>query len=88
MTRNLDYRVEVLCPILDADVRRTIQDTLDQQWNDNVRARVIDKEQSNKPVPMKKNAARIRSQESIHRYLKSGKLPRYPKSPMKQKHTR
>jgi polyphosphate kinase len=85
MTRNLDYRVEVLCPILDADAQRVIQDTLDQQWNDNVRARVLDKDQSNAPVQVKKKTARIRSQESIHGYLLTGKLPRYPKSAMKQK---
>ena len=82
MTRNLDYRVEVLCPILDADAQRMLQDILDQQWHDNVKARVLDAEQSNKLVPSKPKAAKIRSQESIHRYLATGKLPRYPKSQM------
>lgn len=84
MTRNLDYRVEVLCPIFDVDAQRIIQDTLDQQWHDNVRARVLDQSQVNRMVPSKKNATRIRSQESIHRYLESGKLPRYPKSRMNE----
>lgn len=84
MTRNLDYRVEVLCPILDRDAQRIIQDTLDQQWYDNVRARVLDKQQLNLRVPTKKKAAKIRSQESIHLYLETGKLPRYPKSLMNQ----
>ena len=28
MTRNLDYRVEVLCPIFDEDAQRLIQDML------------------------------------------------------------
>tara|TARA_R110002073_G_scaffold2998_14_gene20087 strand:+ start:4905 stop:7049 length:2145 start_codon:yes stop_codon:yes gene_type:complete len=84
MTRNLDYRVEVLCPIFDQDAQRIIQDTLDQQWHDNVRARLLDPAQSNRMVPSKKKATRIRSQESIHRYLATGKLPRYPKSRMKE----
>ncbi|MCB1706618.1 MAG: polyphosphate kinase 1 [Halioglobus sp.] len=84
MTRNLDYRVEVLCPIFDQDAQRIIQDTLDQQWHDNVRARLLDAAQSNRMVPSKKKATRIRSQESIHRYLTTGKLPRYPKSRMKE----
>jgi polyphosphate kinase len=84
MTRNLDFRVEVLCPILDEDAKRMVQDILDQQWHDNVKARVLDRNQSNRYVQSKKKAARIRSQESIHSYLESGKLPRYPKSKMNQ----
>ena len=84
MTRNLDYRVEVLCPIFDEDAQRIIQDTLDQQWHDNVRARVLDQNQMNRMVPSKKKATKIRSQESIHRYLATGKLPRYPKSRMNE----
>lgn len=82
MTRNLDYRVEVLVPIFDRDAQEIMQNVLDQQWNDNVKARVVDQDQDNSFVPIKKKAARIRSQESIHRYLSTGKLPRLPKSRM------
>ena len=82
MTRNLDYRVEVLVPIFDRDAQEMIQNVLDQQWHDNVKARVVDQDQDNSFVPSRKKAARIRSQESIHRYLSTGKLPRYPKSRM------
>ena len=82
MTRNLDYRVEVLCPILDRDAQKLIQDTLDQQWHDNIKARILDQHQANDLVASKKKATRIRSQETIHRYLATGKLPRYPKSRM------
>ena len=84
MTRNLDYRVEVLCPIFDEKAQRIIQDVLDQQWHDNVKARVLDQNQVNQYVESKKKVAHIRSQESIHRYLSTGKLPRYPKSRMNQ----
>ncbi|MAT93163.1 MAG: polyphosphate kinase 1 [Halioglobus sp.] len=82
MTRNLDYRVEVLCPLFDRDAQQMLQDVIDQQWHDNVKARVLDSEQRNDYVGSKPKAARIRSQETIHRYLASGKLPRYPKSRM------
>ncbi len=82
MTRNLDYRVEVLVPIYDQHAQEIIQNVIDQQWHDNVKARVLDLDQDNSYVPAKKKAAKIRSQESIHRYLSTGKLPRYPKSRM------
>ena len=85
MTRNLDYRVEVLCPILDVDAQRMVRDILDKQWYDNVKARKLDKDQTNAFARAKKKAARIRSQQSIHRYLSTGKLPRYPKSKWNQK---
>lgn len=84
MTRNLDYRVEVLCPVRDPDAQRALQDILDQQWYDNVKARRLDAKQANRLPAPKKKAATIRSQETIHRYLSTGKLPRYPKSTMRQ----
>mgnify|MGYP001823733758 FL=1 len=84
MTRNLDYRVEVLCPIFDADAQRMIQAILDLQWHDNVKARILDQHQTNHYVPYRRGMARIRSQEAIHRYLDSNKLPRYPKSGMRR----
>jgi polyphosphate kinase len=83
MTRNLDYRVEVLCPINDSSAQKMLQDILDQQWHDNEKARVLDAEQENKRVPAGKTV-KIRAQESIHRYLSTGKLPRYPKSAMRR----
>ncbi|MEP4484577.1 MAG: polyphosphate kinase 1 [Halioglobus sp.] len=82
MTRNLDYRVEVICPIFDQHAQTMIQDILDQQWHDNVKARVLDQNQTNDMVQPRHKGTRIRSQETIHRYLETGKLPRYPKSRM------
>ncbi len=79
MVRNLDHRVEALCPVRDKDNQKMIQDILDQQWYDNVKARVLDESRANRFVVGSKNI-RIRSQETIHRYLVDGKLPRYPKT--------
>ncbi len=84
MTRNLDYRVEVLCPVFDEDARKIVQDTLDQQWYDNQKARIIDAKQENHFAQGRKKSAKIRSQETIHRYLSTGKLPRYPRSGMSE----
>ncbi|TXS92857.1 polyphosphate kinase 1 [Parahaliea maris] len=82
MTRNIDFRVEVLCPVHDPAAQQMIQDILDQQWHDNVKARVLDADQDNHKVKGRKKTAQIRSQESIHRYLATGKLPRYPRTGM------
>jgi polyphosphate kinase len=75
--------VEVLTPVHDPDAQRMLQDVLDQQWHDNVKARVLDETQSNKMLSGRRSV-KIRSQESIHRYLQTGKLPRYPKSTIAQ----
>jgi polyphosphate kinase len=83
MTRNLDFRVEVLCPVDDPDAQKVLQDILDQQWHDNVKARILDARQSNK-MREGGRSVKIRSQEAIHRYLRNGKLPRYPKTQRRQ----
>lgn len=80
MTRNIDHRVEVLCPVHDLNAQKILQDVLDQQWNDNAKARVIDASQTNQMVSSGGKATSVRSQESIHRYFETGKLPRMPQS--------
>lgn len=47
MTRNLDYRVEVTCPIYDQQVKKEMKDILDIQWRDNVKARLYSPELTN-----------------------------------------
>ena len=83
MTRNIDSRVEVICPVTDEAAQTLLQDVLDQQWNDNSKARVIDSKQANEMVASSGRATLVRSQETIHRYLQTGKSPRMPKSSMR-----
>ena len=83
MTRNIDSRVEVICPVTDEAAQTLLQDVLDQQWNDNSKARVIDSKQANEMVVSSGRATLVRSQETIHRYLQTGKSPRMPKSLMR-----
>ncbi|MEM1143540.1 MAG: polyphosphate kinase 1 [Pseudomonadota bacterium] len=82
MTRNLDYRVEVLCPIKDLAAQQTLQDILDIQWHDNVKARILDRAQSNRRVSRKGKVSLIRSQEAVANYLATGKKPRLPRCNM------
>jgi polyphosphate kinase len=44
MTRNLDYRVEITCPIYDKAIKNELIDTFSISWNDNVKARDLSSE--------------------------------------------
>ena len=48
MERNLSRRIEVAFPILDEKIQKIIQDLMDLQLADNVKARIIDEKQRNK----------------------------------------
>lgn len=47
MTRNLDYRVEVTCPIYQEDIKKELLDTFMICWNDNVKARNFNSKKRN-----------------------------------------
>lgn len=47
MTRNLDYRVEITCPIYDEDIKKELADTFEICWKDNVKARVFQPDRIN-----------------------------------------
>ena len=65
MTRNLDFRVEVLVPIFDRDAQEMIQNILDQQWHDNVKARILDQDQANRLVATQKQSTASSSQPVV-----------------------
>jgi polyphosphate kinase len=67
MTRNLDRRVEVVCPIYDKDVQREIKDIIELQLGDNVKARIINSVQDNQYVPVK-GKEKLRSQFETYKY--------------------
>ncbi|MFA5493184.1 MAG: polyphosphate kinase 1 [Porticoccaceae bacterium] len=68
MTRNLDERVEVSCPIYDPAIKKMLSDIMAIQLADNQKARIIDADQKNAYVS-RGNRRKIRSQEEIHDYL-------------------
>ncbi len=47
MTRNIENRVEVTCPIYDEGIKSELMDIFDICWKDNVKARILDATQSN-----------------------------------------
>ncbi len=69
MTRNLDNRVEVGCPIYQEDIRQELIDTFEICWRDNVKARIFDAEQSN--AYRQDNRPPFRSQFEMYNYYQS-----------------
>ena len=69
MPRNLDGRVEITCPIFDTRLQGELQQYLDIQWGDNVKARMLNRtldnivKQSNSGLP-------VRAQSAIYEYLR------------------
>ena len=68
MSRNLNRRVEVSCPIYQEDIKEQLWDNFHTAWNDNVKARIIDVTQSNSYRTQDKN--KKSSQENIFTYYK------------------
>jgi len=66
MTRNIDNRVEVTCPIYDSGIKQELIDTFEICWNDNVKARIINKEQNNQYKI--NNLSKARSQLETYSY--------------------
>jgi len=66
MTRNLDNRVEVTCPIYDEDIKRELIDTFSICWDDTVKARVFSKSQDNSYREITENP--VRSQVKTYEY--------------------
>jgi polyphosphate kinase len=70
MVRNLDDRIEVTVPILNADLKQELKDIMQLQLKDSEKARIIDKDMSNS-YQKTDTSNKIRAQIEIHRYLKN-----------------
>ncbi len=75
MTRNLDNRVEVGCPIYDEEIKRELIDTFEISWKDNVKARIFNEEQNNSY--RRNELPKLRSQFAMYDYYLA-KLNREP----------
>ena len=69
MTRNLDNRVEVSCPIYNKDIQQELVDNFELSWNDNVKARWVN--DTTKPSYRTNGAVSLRSQEATYAYYKN-----------------
>jgi polyphosphate kinase len=67
MIRNFDNRIEVACPVWDKEIQNELMKMLQIQLSDNVKARIISKNQVN---PYLSNGGpEVRSQMEIYRYF-------------------
>ena len=66
MTRNLDNRVEVTCPILQDDLKNEILDIFNIYWSDNIKARMVNINFDDKSRVSNKNE--YISQKNIYNY--------------------
>lgn len=73
MTRNIDHRIEVGCPVYDKKLKKQILDIFELQWADTTKARIIDAEQTNQYKP-RGNKRKVQSQLAIYDYLKAREL--------------
>lgn len=69
MTRNLDERVEVTCPIYDEDCKRQIIETFNVGWKGNVKARLHSEKLDNKYRVRKESEPIFRAQQETYNYF-------------------
>ncbi|ACS86449.1 polyphosphate kinase 1 [Musicola paradisiaca] len=70
MTRNIDYRIEVAVEVLDHTLKERVLNILEILFSDTVKAREVDKEQSNRYVA-RGNRRKVRAQYAIYDYIKA-----------------
>jgi polyphosphate kinase len=68
MTRNIEHRIEVTCPVFDKNIRNELKEIFEIQWSDNVKARKIDAALSNNFV--KPGKKQVQSQIEVFNYIK------------------
>jgi polyphosphate kinase len=68
MTRNIDHRIEVACPIESPELKKELKHKLEIFWRDNTKSRIIDHSGKNH---YKQGPAKYRAQKDIYEYLKN-----------------
>jgi polyphosphate kinase len=71
MTRNIDGRVEVTCPIYQDDIKKQLIDTFEVGWKGNVKARFHSEKLDNKYRIRKENEPVFRAQHETYNYYKN-----------------
>ena len=67
MTRNLDRRIEITCPIYDEDIKDEIREMINLQLKDNVKSRIINTAQDN-PYVRSDSQQPLQSQDELYKF--------------------
>jgi polyphosphate kinase len=67
MTRNIDHRIEVTAPVYDRDIQKELRHILEVQLKDNIKARIIDENQTNHYKTANREEP-VRSQIELYNY--------------------
>jgi polyphosphate kinase len=70
MTRNLDHRIEVACPIFDPLIQKELRTIIDMQLKDNVKCRILNASQDN-TYKVDDTGKKFRSQAELYKYYQS-----------------
>ena len=68
MLRNIEHRIEATCPVTDESLKQELIDLLNIQLSGNVKARILDNEQSNQ-YKKRDGGKRVRAQVETYHYL-------------------
>jgi polyphosphate kinase len=74
MTRNLDHRFEIVCPILDKSIQKQLMDIIQLQMNDTLKYRSLNFGVLNQYTRRNINLPALNSQEATHQYFANLKL--------------
>jgi polyphosphate kinase len=77
MSRNLDHRSEVAVPVHDKEVQKELRTIIDIQWEDNMKARIINKKQDNQ-YRTTGGKVKVRAQDEIYKWLRQKKSKSAP----------
>ena len=70
MVRNLDYRIEVACPLYDKQIQKELKDFFEIQLNSNLKTRIINGERNN-TYRKTESDTQVRAQYGIYNYFKN-----------------
>ncbi len=71
MTRNLDRRIEIICPIYDKFIQQQIRLIFDTSWSENVKARILDDRLLNNFKKINNDEKPFRSQFELYKILEN-----------------